>query len=96
MSTLHTVNKTGQPLELCLRSLLLGDAILLLEDGVYALFEASEVLTEVLRNDISVYVLEADVLARGISNRDDLDINAVDHEGFVELTETHNRVMGWH
>ena len=95
MSTLHTVNKTGQALELCLRSLLLGDAILLIEDAVYALFEASDVLTEVIL-DIPVYVLEADVLARGVSNRDDLNITAVDYDGFVELTEAHDKVLGWH
>ncbi|MET4694320.1 sulfurtransferase complex subunit TusB [Endozoicomonas lisbonensis] len=95
MSTLHTVNKTGQALELCLRSLLLGDAILLIEDAVYALFEASDVLREVIL-DIPVYVLEADVLARGVSNRDDLNITAVDYDGFVELTEAHDKVLGWH
>ena len=95
MPTLHTVNKPGQALELCLRSLLLGDAILLLEDGVYALFEASDVLKEVIR-DVPVYVLEADVVARGVTNRDDLDISAVDYAGFVGLTETHDKVMSWH
>ncbi|MCW7553018.1 sulfurtransferase complex subunit TusB [Endozoicomonas gorgoniicola] len=95
MSTLHTVNKAGQALELCLRSLLLGDAILLIEDAVYALFEASDVLREVIL-DIPVYVLEADVLARGVSNRDDLNITAVDYDGFVELTEAHDKVLGWH
>ncbi|AMO56700.1 hypothetical protein GZ77_03040 [Endozoicomonas montiporae] len=95
MSTLHTVNKTGQALELCLRSLLLGDAILLIEDGVYALFEASEVLREVII-DIPVYVLEADILARGVSNRDDLDITAMNYEGFVELTEAHEKILSWH
>ena len=95
MSTLHTVNKTGQALKLCLRSLLLGDAILLIEDAVYALFEASDVLEEVIL-DIPVYVLEADILARGITNRDDLSITAVDYDGFVELTEAHDKVLSWH
>ena len=95
MSTLHTINKTGQPLELCLRSLLPGDAILLLEDGVYALFAADDVLSEVL-GDVPVYVLEADVLARGINNRNDLDITVIDYAGFVELTECHDKVMSWH
>lgn len=95
MSTLHTVNKPGQALELCLRSLLLGDSILLIEDGVYALFEASEVLSDVLRN-VPVFVLQADVMARGVTNRDQLNITAVDYTGFVELTETHDKVMSWH
>ncbi|UYM16019.1 sulfurtransferase complex subunit TusB [Endozoicomonas euniceicola] len=95
MSTLHTVNKTGQALELCLRSLLLDDAILLIEDAVYALFEASDVLEEVIL-DIPVYVLEADILARGITNRNDLNITAVDYDGFVELTEAHDKVLSWH
>lgn len=95
MSTLHTVNKPGQALELCLRSLLLGDAILLLEDGVYALLEASDVLKEVTL-DVPLYVLEADIAARGVSNHQDLDISAVDYAGFVELTETHDKVMSWH
>ena len=95
MSTLHTVNKTGQALELCLRALLLGDAILLIEDGVYALFESPEVLEEVIR-DIPVYVLQADSLARGVSNRNELDISAVDYNEFVELTDAHDKVLSWY
>ncbi|WP_422134079.1 MULTISPECIES: sulfurtransferase complex subunit TusB [unclassified Endozoicomonas] len=94
MATLHTVNKTGQPLELCLRALNAGDSVLLLEEGVYALYEASDVLSDLLRH-VTVYVLEADVLARGITNRDDLDIGMVDHQGFVELTEANDKVVSW-
>ncbi|WP_257254554.1 MULTISPECIES: sulfurtransferase complex subunit TusB [unclassified Endozoicomonas] len=94
MATLHTVNKAGQPLELCLRALNPGDSVLLLEEGVYALYEASDVLSDLLRH-IAVYVLEADVLARGMTNRDDLDIDMVDYQGFVELTVANDKVVSW-
>ncbi|WP_062267557.1 sulfurtransferase complex subunit TusB [Endozoicomonas arenosclerae] len=94
MATLHTVNKTGQPLELCLRALNAGDSVLLLEEGVYALYEAGDVLSELLRH-VAVHVLDADVLARGMTNRDNLDIDMIDYQGFVELTETNDKVVSW-
>ena len=94
MATLHTVNKAGQPLELCLRALNAGDSVLLLEEGVYALFEASDVLSDLLKH-VAVYVLEADVLARGMSNKGGLDIGMVDYQGFVELTEANDKVVSW-
>ena len=50
MSRLHTVNKVGQPLECCLKALLADDAILLIEDGVYALLEASDILADVIQD----------------------------------------------
>lgn len=94
MSTLHTVNKPGQPLELCLRALSMGDSVLLIEDGVYALFEAGDILAEVIRA-VPVYVLEADVMARGVTNRDELEIELVDYPGFVQLTEAQDKVISW-
>ena len=94
MATLHTVNKNGQPLELCLRAVNKGDSLLLIEEGVYALFEASDILAELIR-DVSIFVLEADVLARGVNNRDELDIELVDYSGFVSLTESHEKVLSW-
>ncbi|MRI34453.1 sulfurtransferase complex subunit TusB [Endozoicomonas sp. OPT23] len=94
MATLHTVNKNGQPLELCLRAVNKGDSLLLIEDGVYALFETADILAELIR-DVSVYVLEADVMARGVTNRDELDIELVDYAGFVSLTEKNEKVLSW-
>ncbi len=94
MATLHTVNKNGQPLELCLRVVNKGDSLLLIEDGVYALFEVPDILAELIK-DVSLYVLEADVLARGVSNRNELEIELVDYQGFVSLTETNEKTLSW-
>ena len=37
MSILHTVNKPGQPVALCLRAVSSGDSVLLIEEAVYEL-----------------------------------------------------------
>ena len=59
MKTLHIVNKTGQPMTLCLRALATGDAILLIEDGVYNLLHHQP--------DCELFVLEADARARAVA-----------------------------
>ena len=94
MSTLHTINKTGQPLELCLRSLSKGDSLLFIEDGVYQLLEAMDVLEDV-SHSCKLYALEADLVARGITGDSQILASPVSYRQFVELTESHDKALSW-
>ena len=94
MAILHTVNKTGQPFTLCLRTVNEGDTILFFEEGVYVLFEESNILIELIKN-IAIFVLEADIRARAINMNDHQNISVIDYPGFVSLTESHDKVLSW-
>lgn len=95
---LHTVNKSPfshQSFKTCLRFAQKDEPILLYEDGVYAAMAGTEndsTITDALR-DHPVYVLQADLKARGISNIIQ-GIQTVDYTGFVELVEKH-KVNNW-
>ena len=90
MSTLHIVNKTGQPLSLCLRSLGVNDAIIFIEDGVYNLLSPSAGLADISQ---AVYALANDCEARGVLP--DGMINRITMEEFVVLTEHHPKTLSW-
>jgi tRNA 2-thiouridine synthesizing protein B len=87
MSTLHLVNKAAA-LESCLSVADRDDAILLLEDGVYAALRA-------WAPERRLFVLEADVSARGLRERLHEDTRIVDDAGFVALVEAHQPVVTW-
>ncbi len=93
---LHTVNKspaTSSTLKECLFSVSSGDQILLIEDGVYA---ATQAFSELLRDDLSYFVLQNDMAARGLNNSlISEQWQSVDYEGFVELTEKADSVCSW-
>lgn len=93
---LHTVNKspaTTSTLKECLFSASSGDQILLIEDGVYA---ATQAFSELLRDDLSYFVLLNDIAARGLNNSlISKQWQPVDYEGFVELTEKADTVCSW-
>ncbi len=89
MKNLHTLNKTGQPLELCLRSINPEDAIILIEDGVYNLLTASERL-----NTCTVYVLHPDAMARGVKYPE--PFTSIDYIEFVKLTSQYDKVLSWY
>lgn len=97
MSTLHTVNKSplsASCLKECLRLAATSDAILLLEDGVYAadthfshLFDAT---------NAAVYVLEGDAKARGINDRINTEITSVNDAEFVDLLIKYTNSHSWY
>ena len=91
MSILHTVNKPGQAMALCLRAIGAGDSLLLLEDGVYELMNPDQRLTAV-PDGCDVYVLAADALARGVQV---VTAELVDYEHFVSLCVEHDQVLSW-
>ncbi|MCG6885822.1 MAG: sulfurtransferase complex subunit TusB [Proteobacteria bacterium] len=101
MSTLHTVNKSPfdrRALESCLRLATKGSAVLLFEDGVYGAMKGTEksAIVEKALGDVSIYVLGADMKARGVDTSKLIDgIKVVDYKGFVDLTVENDKVNAW-
>lgn len=102
MTTLHTVNKSPfshSELESCLDISRGGDAILLIENGVFAA-KAGNVwhqrLTEAISKGIPVYALKNDLIARGLSAEQCEPIQLMDYADFVELTCHHERTQSWY
>lgn len=101
MSTLHTVSRSpfrDSSLASCLRVARPGSALLLMEDAVYAAVDAGDAavaLRDAL-DRLSIYVLAADVAARGLNPQSLLeDVTLVDYEGFVDLACRHDKVQAW-
>ncbi len=95
---LHTVNQspfTSNTLAQCLLYIDDGDAILLLENGVYAALK-NHALEPQLKNKVC-YVIEADLQARGLLEQDrQAHIQLIDVDQFVELTTQYNLVQSWY
>ena len=101
MSILHIVNKSPydrNSLETCLRLVQPGSAILLIEDGVFALrsqSSAANTLAETI-GDRRLYALEPDMKARGLSADSMIDgVELVDYDGFVRLTTEYDNLQSW-
>jgi len=101
MSTLHTVNKSPfdrSSLETCLRLAGKGNAVVLLEDGVYGAMQGSNAaaMVEKAMSDVSIYVLGADMKARGVDESKIIDgIKVIDYKSFVDLTVENDKVNAW-
>lgn len=97
---LHTVNKSplqNNSLDSCLRMAQPGCGILLIEDGVYAATRTpNNPLTEQVLSTHKVYALIPDLKARGLLERIIPNIELVDYEGFVALTEELDTVQSWY
>ncbi len=101
MSTLHTVNKspfTNGSLLSCQKHCRPGDAILLIEDGIYGALVGSAVadaLNESL-GDVKLFLLGGDVKARGIdAEKIMIEATIVDYDGFVDMVVEHDRTQSW-
>lgn len=97
---LHIVNKSPyerNTFESCLRHAQKGSAILLIEDGIYAVLKNTKAATQVqgAMKDYSFYVLQPDVDARGMQGRVLDGVKTVDYSGFVDLTTNHATVQSW-
>jgi len=96
---LHTINKSPYAhacLADCLRVCTAEDAIVLIEDGVYAALSAGEWLPALLAKTQAVYVLQPDAEARGLGERIAPAIRAVDYAGFVRLCIEQPKMMAWY
>jgi tRNA 2-thiouridine synthesizing protein B len=100
MTMLHTVNKSplhSGALQSCLRTANQGDAVLLIEDAVYAATPAGAQdagLGDALQR-LKVYVLMPDLEARGMAGRRLAGIEPVDYRGFVDLVAGHSTTQSW-
>ena len=97
---LHIVNKSPfekRSLDSCLRIASKTSAILLIEDGVYAVTKGNALEAKIKKAmlDKKVYALAPDLEARGMQNLVMDGINLVDYGGFVDLVVEHNSVQSW-
>ena len=101
MSTLHTVNKSPfstNSLVSCLNHCKDGDAVLMIEDGVYGGLSGTGVAEAVRQKAgaVSIYVLNPDADARGLAADRMLgEVTGVDYDGFVDLVAEHDRTQAW-
>lgn len=97
MMTLHVINKTpsqSSALHDCLLAVSDGDALLLIENGVYAAAPAyAECFTRLPRS-VQCYLLNDDAQARGLKDLNQ-DFCAIDYDGFVELSCRYRKVVSW-
>lgn len=101
MSTLHTVNTSPfatRTLESCLNHCRDGDAVLLIEDGVYGALSGTAVSEMVAGHAgrVTIHVLTPDAVARGLDAGRLADgVAGVDYGGFVDLVTGHDRTQAW-
>ncbi len=88
--TMHLVNKppSNPAITSCLAAALPGDAILLIEHGVYC-------ATVAPGEAVTVYALEVDVRARGLTGKTAPDVQLIDDARFVELACEHIPIVTW-
>ncbi len=101
MSVLHIVNKSPydrNSLDTCLRLARADSAILLIEDGIYAVQKNAAAAEQVkaAMNQHRIYALQPDLQARGISEDSMIDgISLVDYDGFLKLTTDYDKLQSW-
>lgn len=98
---LHTVNKSPfekSALQSCIEHARAGDAILLIEDGVYGVVADTAIADSIAaRNgEVSFYALSPDLAARGLEKAKLIEgVSVVDYGGFVELVTEHPVTQAW-
>lgn len=92
MSTLHTVNKPGQAMALCVRAVVSGDSVLLIEDAVYELLSPASRL-DALPDGCPVYVMDIDAKARGVAVSASFEV--INYDRFVSLCVGNEKVLSW-
>lgn len=100
MTTLHTINKPSSgslALNHAQSALLPGDTLLFIEDGVFSLIERGQSFDNIqaLHAQHTIAALLPDVQARGLDKRLPEWIILVDYDGFVALTESHEKILSW-
>ena len=94
---LHSINKHQDCLQLCLSLAKNSDAILLLEDGVYAArnYQANEDLWDNVPTAIKLYALDSDLASRGITKKMISRFETVSWAQFVALSCEYDKVISW-
>ena len=97
---LHIVNKSHtqtHSLQSCLRLAKPGQALLLIEDAIYAATAAGAESAGLARalTQLKVYALQPDVEARGMAGKLVDGVAAIDYAGFVDLVATQPVNQSW-
>ena len=97
---LHIVNKSPyekSALASCLAHATNGSAVLLIEDGVYAVVQGGTVEAELRQamGRLELYALSADLEARGMKDKVIDGVKLVDYGGFVDLVAAHRTNQSW-
>jgi tRNA 2-thiouridine synthesizing protein B len=99
MGILHTVNKSPyqkNDLASCLSHVNSGDAVLLIEDGVYGAIAGTTAADQTATSEAAIYCLGPDLAARGIgTDKITEGVKVVDYDGFVELVASNDAVNSW-
>jgi tRNA 2-thiouridine synthesizing protein B len=72
-----------------------GDDIFLSQDGILAALDSSNILTALLSLTMTLWVLEEDVIARGLLIKISPKASLVNYTGFVGLTAKHSGSISW-
>ncbi len=97
---LHIINKSPfqtSTLSTCLRMAQPGNAVLLIEDGIYAATQGSAAEAQMRQacTTLKVYALQPDMDARGVTDKLLEGVTLVDYAGFVDLTAQYNTSHSW-
>ncbi len=96
---LHTINKSPYSSAIfndCLRLCSDGDAILFIEDGVYATQQGTDSYQLIEQHpEVNFFALAPDLEARGLTS-DQAKVLTVDDNGFVELAVKYQKVQSWY
>jgi tRNA 2-thiouridine synthesizing protein B len=97
MSILHLMNKSPYEtanLDTCIDYMRDGDALLLIEDAVYAAIKSGKASARL--GDVDVSVLGPDLAARGIGEDKLADgVKVVGYGEFVDLAAEKDKVQSW-
>jgi tRNA 2-thiouridine synthesizing protein B len=101
MAVLHIISRSSQEsraLEACLARAGESDAVLLIENAVYAALKSGDCGAVIASSagKIRVYVLGPDLAARGVEASEVAEtIGVVDYGGFVDLTTDYHPIQPW-
>ncbi|MDO6407938.1 sulfurtransferase complex subunit TusB [Pantoea phytobeneficialis] len=71
------------------------DDLLLLQDGVTAALLGSAMLEKLQNTPAKLWVLQEDVVARGLVEQISTSVTCVDYTEFVALTAKHQQQIAW-
>ncbi|MEQ4924465.1 sulfurtransferase complex subunit TusB [Proteus hauseri] len=91
----YSVSIYQSDLETFLSLLTKQDDVLLIQDGVLAVLEGNPLLKFCLKQQIPIYALIDDVVARGLKDQASHHITLVNYGDFVDLTVKHPQQMHW-
>ena len=98
MTILHIIQQSPQQtssLKNCLQRIGDQDAVILIEDAVYALLYQQDAHWQSLSSDIMIFALQEDILARGLDGLTLRPHQSVNYNGFVDLSVKYDKSQTW-